>query len=156
METDLERSLTEMDWLARLNVGGVLGGGLIDLTADGTDQYSDSSLSSCASSVSSSSSTAVPSHSGRGSKPPYSYTTLIMSAISSTPNKRMALGDIYSWIMDNFPYYRNAGPGWKVGGGVVHYTNSNISISNQIYTNLTFSSLQTIERWGMHAATILS
>ena len=137
METDLERSLTEMDWLARLNVGGVLGGGLVDLTVDGTDQYSDSSLSSCATNTSvSSSSSTVPTHLGRISKPPYSYTTLIMSAISSTPNKRMALGDIYSWIMDNFPYYRNAGPGWKVGSKrrlfvVVHYIiqiQTNVSI----------------------------
>ena len=26
----------------------------------------------------------------------------------------MTLSDIYKWIMDNFPYYKTAGNGWKV------------------------------------------
>ncbi|CAO2588799.1 Forkhead box protein J3 [Lemmus lemmus] len=26
----------------------------------------------------------------------------------------MTLSEIYQWICDNFPYYREAGSGWKV------------------------------------------
>lgn len=46
-------------------------------------------------------------------KPPYSYATLITFAINSTPRRRMTLSDIYNWISTNFPYYRDAGTGWK-------------------------------------------
>ncbi|XP_018494973.2 forkhead box protein C2 [Galendromus occidentalis] len=46
-------------------------------------------------------------------KPPYSYSTLITFAINSSPNKKMTLADIYNWICLNFPYYKEAGSGWK-------------------------------------------
>lgn len=48
-------------------------------------------------------------------KPPYSYSTLISFAINSSPTKKMTLSDIYTWICANFPFYREAGTGWKVG-----------------------------------------
>ena len=47
-------------------------------------------------------------------KPPYSYAALITFAINSTPKKKMTLSDIYTWISSNFPYYKDAGTGWKV------------------------------------------
>ena len=47
-------------------------------------------------------------------KPPYSYATLITYAINSSSRGRMTLNDIYTWICTNFPYYREAGTGWKV------------------------------------------
>ena len=47
-------------------------------------------------------------------KPAYSYANLITFAISSTESKRMTLSEIYQWIGDHFPYYRDAGNGWKV------------------------------------------
>ena len=47
-------------------------------------------------------------------KPPYSYASLITSAIQSTVDKKMTLSEIYQWICDNFPYYCEAGSGWKV------------------------------------------
>ena len=47
-------------------------------------------------------------------KPPYSYAALITFAINSTANRRMTLNGIYTWISSNFPYYRDAGTGWKV------------------------------------------
>lgn len=47
-------------------------------------------------------------------KPPYSYATLITYAINSSPKRRMTLNEIYTWICNNFPYYREAGTGWKV------------------------------------------
>lgn len=47
-------------------------------------------------------------------KPPYSYAALITFAINSSSRKKMTLSDIYTWISGNFPYYRDAGTGWKV------------------------------------------
>ena len=47
-------------------------------------------------------------------KPPFSYATLILLAINSTSEKRMTLQDIYKWIEDNFPYYKNCKKAWKV------------------------------------------
>ena len=47
-------------------------------------------------------------------KPPYSYAALITFSINSTPKRRMTLNEIYTWISSNFPYYRDAGTGWKV------------------------------------------
>ncbi|KAM8971859.1 forkhead box protein M1 [Pelodytes ibericus] len=47
-------------------------------------------------------------------RPPYSYMALIQFAINSTPRKRMTLKDIYTWIEEHFPYFKNvAKPGWK-------------------------------------------
>lgn len=52
-------------------------------------------------------------------KPPFSYAALITFAINSTQKKRMTLSDIYNWISSNFPYYKDAGTGWKVSRTVV-------------------------------------
>ncbi|NXU58361.1 FOXM1 protein, partial [Turnix velox] len=47
-------------------------------------------------------------------RPPYSYMAMIQFAINSTEKKRMTLKDIYTWIEDHFPYFKNvAKPGWK-------------------------------------------
>ncbi|CAG5927414.1 unnamed protein product [Menidia menidia] len=47
-------------------------------------------------------------------RPPYSYMAMIQFAINSRKNRRMTLKEIYMWIEDNFPYYREvAKPGWK-------------------------------------------
>ncbi|XP_024661500.2 forkhead box protein M1 isoform X3 [Maylandia zebra] len=47
-------------------------------------------------------------------RPPYSYMVMIQFAINSRKNRRMTLNEIYMWIEDNFPYYRDvAKPGWK-------------------------------------------
>ncbi|CAG9786386.1 unnamed protein product [Diatraea saccharalis] len=45
-------------------------------------------------------------------KPPYSYSTLICMAMRYN-NDKMTLSAIYSWIRDNFKYYRNADPTWQ-------------------------------------------
>lgn len=47
-------------------------------------------------------------------KPAYSYANLITFAINSSPQKKMTLSEIYQWICDTFPYYRDIGNGWKV------------------------------------------
>ncbi|GLV44838.1 sloppy paired 1 [Carabus blaptoides fortunei] len=49
----------------------------------------------------------------RNTKPPYSYASLIRLAISNAPRGKMTLSEIYQYIIQTFPYYRNAGTGWK-------------------------------------------
>ncbi|CAG8490208.1 13348_t:CDS:2 [Acaulospora morrowiae] len=50
---------------------------------------------------------------GVSGKPPYSYATLITYAITNSPNKQLTLNEIYNWVMENYPYYKTAGTGWK-------------------------------------------
>ncbi|KAI5634848.1 forkhead domain-containing protein [Phthorimaea operculella] len=45
-------------------------------------------------------------------KPPYSYSTLICMAMRYN-NDKMTLSAIYSWIRENFKFYRNADPTWQ-------------------------------------------
>lgn len=49
-----------------------------------------------------------------GVKPPFSYASLITFAINSTPERRLTLNGIYNWISSTFPFYKDAGTGWKV------------------------------------------
>ncbi|KAI8088034.1 fork head domain-containing protein [Gilbertella persicaria] len=46
-------------------------------------------------------------------KPPYSYASLIVQAIRSSPNKRMTLNDIYTFITTTYPYYQMTSNGWQ-------------------------------------------
>ena len=34
-------------------------------------------------------------------------------AIESSPNKALPVKDIYAWIVEHFPYYRNSPSSWK-------------------------------------------
>lgn len=47
----------------------------------------------------------------------FSYASLIRLAISNAPKHKMTLSEIYQFIIDHFPYYREAGTGWKVSSG---------------------------------------
>ena len=47
-------------------------------------------------------------------KPNHSYATLICMAMNDSPDQRVTLSNIYSWILDNFPYFRTADPSWHV------------------------------------------
>jgi hypothetical protein len=47
-------------------------------------------------------------------KPPFSYITLIYMAMKSSNLPKVTLNDIYSFITDNFIFYRCCEPGWKV------------------------------------------
>uniref|UniRef100_A0A915DNI1 Fork-head domain-containing protein n=1 Tax=Ditylenchus dipsaci TaxID=166011 RepID=A0A915DNI1_9BILA len=42
----------------------------------------------------------------RMDKPPYSYVALISMAISSSPEQKMTLSQIYNYIDANFDYYK--------------------------------------------------
>ena len=46
-------------------------------------------------------------------KPPYSYISLITMAIQNSQNHMVTLSDIYSFIMDLFPYYRQNQQSWQ-------------------------------------------
>ncbi|KAJ5179625.1 hypothetical protein N7492_002835 [Penicillium capsulatum] len=48
-----------------------------------------------------------------GTKPPYSYATLIGMSILRAPNRRLTLAQIYKWISDAFSYYKHSDPGWQ-------------------------------------------
>ena len=48
-------------------------------------------------------------------KPPLSYASLIVLAISSTPQMMLTLSGIYRWIESTFPFYRTPeSKAWKV------------------------------------------
>ena len=46
-------------------------------------------------------------------KPSHSYIGLIGMAILQAKEKKLVLSDIYQWILDNYPYFRTRGPGWR-------------------------------------------
>ncbi|KAK8246515.1 forkhead transcription factor-like protein [Phyllosticta capitalensis] len=48
-----------------------------------------------------------------GTKPAYSYATLIGMAILRAPQRRLTLAQIYKWISDTFSYYRSGETGWQ-------------------------------------------
>lgn len=46
-------------------------------------------------------------------KPSHSYIGLIAMAILNSKERKLVLSDIYQWILDNYPYFRTRGPGWR-------------------------------------------
>lgn len=109
MSSNLDSSLTSMDWLPQLGISS-LRSGRERRRSDERDRKKDRgrergdilpvvpdpSSSSC-----------------KG-KPPHSYATLIAMAIAAAPERKLSLNDIYTWISNTFPYYSRAGRGWKV------------------------------------------
>ncbi|CAJ0947924.1 unnamed protein product [Ranitomeya imitator] len=54
-----------------------------------------------------------PEKTSASSKPPYSFSLLIYMAIEHSTNKCLPVKEIYSWILDRFPYFATAPTGWK-------------------------------------------
>ncbi|XP_043971786.1 forkhead box protein J2 isoform X1 [Gambusia affinis] len=106
MSSDLDSSLTSIDWLPKLGVSSLRSGkergGERERKRDRGRERGDFVPS-------------VPSPlpSNCKGKPPHSYATLIAMAIAAAPERKLSLNDIYTWISDTFPYYSRAGRGWK-------------------------------------------
>lgn len=49
-----------------------------------------------------------------GGRPEEPFSQLIKRAIESSPRQRLFLTEIYTWIQDNYQYYRQADTGWRV------------------------------------------
>lgn len=116
---DLNSSLTAMDWLPKLSVGTALNNANAKITNNNNDPGKDKSpfrkpTSSPLDPNATLDDDEAQQHKTRESKPPYSYANLITFAINSSPKKKMTLSEIYQWICEKFPYYKEAGNGWKV------------------------------------------
>lgn len=110
MSSELDSSLTSIDWLPQLGISSLRsgrererggGGGERDKKKDRRGDFLPS----------------VPDPSSPANskgKPPHSYATLIAMAIAAAPERKLSLNDIYTWISDIYPYYSRAGRGWKV------------------------------------------
>uniref|UniRef100_A0A672T0B6 Forkhead box protein J3-like n=1 Tax=Sinocyclocheilus grahami TaxID=75366 RepID=A0A672T0B6_SINGR len=110
MTSELESSLTSMDWLPQLTMRAAIQKADTQ-NAHGPGMAKKSALLDPNTTLDQEE---VQQH--KDGKPPYSYASLITFAINSSPKKKMTLSEIYQWICDNFPYYREAGSGWKVRG----------------------------------------
>nr|XP_033777221.1 forkhead box protein J3 isoform X5 [Geotrypetes seraphini] len=108
MTSELESSLTSMDWLPQLTVRAAIQKADASQNAHGTGISKKNALLDPNTTLDQEE---VQQH--KDGKPPYSYASLITFAINSSPKKKMTLSEIYQWICDNFPYYREAGSGWK-------------------------------------------
>ncbi|XP_026796083.3 forkhead box protein J2 [Pangasianodon hypophthalmus] len=103
MTSELDSSLTSIDWLPKLGMNSLRSGKERgDRKRErGREQDTPPSIPSSS-----------PPPNSKG-KPPHSYATLIAMAISSAPERKLSLNDIYTWISDTFPFYSRAGRGWK-------------------------------------------
>ncbi|XP_062842513.1 forkhead box protein J3 [Trichomycterus rosablanca] len=107
MTSELESSLTSMDWLPQLTMRAAIQKADAQ-SAHGPGMPKKSTLLDHNTTLDQEE---VQQH--KDGKPPYSYASLITFAINSSPKKKMTLSEIYQWICDNFPFYREAGSGWK-------------------------------------------
>ncbi|XP_043917719.1 forkhead box protein J3 [Protopterus annectens] len=108
MTSELESSLTSMDWLPQLTMRAAIQKADASQNAHGTGVGKKNALLDPNTTLDQDE---VQQH--KDGKPPYSYASLITYAINSSQKKKMTLSEIYQWICDNFPYYREAGSGWK-------------------------------------------
>ncbi|KAI7806569.1 forkhead box protein J2 isoform X2 [Triplophysa rosa] len=102
MTSELNSSLTSIDWLPQLGISSLRSGK--ERVERKKDRGREKDLPPIP---------PVTPASNSKAKPPHSYATLIAMAISSAPERKMSLNDIYTWISDTFPHYSRAGRGWK-------------------------------------------
>lgn len=104
MTSELDSSLTSIDWLPQLGISTLRSGKERVERKKDRGREKDLTLPPIP--------TVTPISNSKV-KPPHSYATLIAMAISSAPERKISLNDIYTWISETFPYYSRAGRGWK-------------------------------------------
>ncbi|TRZ01206.1 hypothetical protein DNTS_028707 [Danionella cerebrum] len=141
MASDLNSSLTSIDWLPQLGVSTLRSGKeRVQRKKDRAREIDIPPIPILALG------------SGSKVKPPHSYAALISMAISSAPEMQRSLNDIYTWISDTFPYYSRAGRGWKVNARALQNLHNCFSISCK-YLGVIFptdGSLQLPQEWLMY------
>ncbi|XP_056143113.1 forkhead box protein J2 isoform X2 [Lampris incognitus] len=108
MSSDLDSSLTSIDWLPQLGISSLRSG-----KERGEGGENDNKKERGREKADFLPAVPAPSLSNSKGKPPHSYATLIAMAIASAHERKLSLNDIYTWISDTFPYYSRAGRGWK-------------------------------------------
>ena len=124
---EVDDSLTNLDWLMDLNMTRVMSGvkqpstpspqfssnaqvnpnSILDVGADPVvAQYQPRPVIEVAHPP------AIRDFSTEARKPPYSYAKLISCAIKNSEGEKSTLSGIYSWITDNFMYYRVSDTTW--------------------------------------------
>ncbi|XP_063073121.1 forkhead box protein M1 isoform X2 [Engraulis encrasicolus] len=104
----LDDSLTNIQWLGRMSTDGLGPDDAAKKVSDKENQESCQQLPQLPRE------TEGNVNDPQSERPPYSYMAMIQFAINSKKNRRMTLKEIYTWIEDHFPYFRNvAKPGWK-------------------------------------------
>lgn len=114
MSSELDSSLTSIDWLPQLGISSLRSGRERTGGAAEREKKKDRGRER-ADFVPL---VPEPSSSNCKGKPPHSYATLIAMAIAAAPERKLSLNDIYTWISNTFPYYSRAGRGWKVSSGL--------------------------------------
>ncbi|XP_051999581.1 forkhead box protein J2-like isoform X2 [Xyrauchen texanus] len=102
MTSELDSSLTSIDWLPQLGISTLRSG------KERVERKKERGKVKDIHPIP----TVSPASYSKG-KPPHSYATLIAMAISSACERKLSLNDIYTWISDTFPFYSRAGRGWK-------------------------------------------
>uniref|UniRef100_A0A8D0HP21 Forkhead box protein M1 n=1 Tax=Sphenodon punctatus TaxID=8508 RepID=A0A8D0HP21_SPHPU len=108
----LDNSLTNIQWLGKMSSDGLSSCNVKREMENENQTPKQEGIKCEEDSVASSSATLW--QESISERPPYSYMAMIQFAINSTERKRMTLKDIYTWIEDNFPYFKHvAKPGCK-------------------------------------------
>ena len=138
MQNQCDDSLTSLNWLHNLNIFTtntptpvcghasspdnnttevlqmLVTAGVAGVTGDQSATHASSSAAAASSSSAAAADEQIDYRSNPFVKPPYSYATLICMAMKQTHRNKITLSGIYSWITENFLYYRNADPSWQV------------------------------------------
>ncbi|XP_076152452.1 forkhead box protein N2b isoform X1 [Alosa pseudoharengus] len=109
-EATEDEELTNLNWLHENLLQNFSLGGPEDIEGSADERALSSSS---ASSVSSTSGGPAAERDPLKSKPPFSFSLLIFMAIEHSPSKSLPVKEIYSWILQHFPYFASAPTGWK-------------------------------------------